>query len=89
MLLRFLLRLKSRLHTHEPARRRARPAHSSPRPAPPPRQDEAPRRAAYPAECPLCNKRCILAQPRCKHGEAFVQFMRTYHAGDPRIGAAL
>jgi hypothetical protein len=28
-------------------------------------------RVDCPAQCPLCDKRCSFAAPRCKHGEAF------------------
>jgi hypothetical protein len=89
MLRRFLLRLKSRLHAHGSARRDGRFSHSRPvrragsSSIQKERRTEELRWPACPAECPLCDKHCILAQPRCRHGEAFIQFMRT-HGGDPR-----
>lgn len=82
MLFRFLSRFGSRLRARECAGRRVRSSH-----LPPVRhaavQEERTRWPACPSECPLCDKRCILARPRCKHGEAFIRFMRTY-AGDPQ-----
>jgi hypothetical protein len=72
-------------HAHGPARRHAGNSrfHTT-RYADPSPGNAAARQTAYPSECPLCDKRCILAQPRCKRGEAFVQFMRADHAGDPQ-----
>lgn len=85
MLRRFLSCLKSRFHAHESPRRRAGvPAsHPAGRAGPASVREDGPPWPACPVECPLCDKRCILARPRCKHGEAFIQFMRT-HGGDPR-----
>jgi hypothetical protein len=50
---------------------------------PSPAREEGLHSPACPSECPLCDKHCILAQPRCRHGEAFIQFMRA-HGGDPQ-----
>jgi hypothetical protein len=82
MLRRFLSRIESCLRARGRAGRHSghsRPARSTD--LSPIRQEGA--RSAHSLECPLCDKRCILAAPRCKHGEAFVQFMRA-HGGDPR-----
>lgn len=77
MLSRFLSRLKSRLRAHGHANRRTRTAHHH-SPSSPSAGHADVQKGACPPECPLCDKRCILAKPRCKHGEAFVQFMRAY-----------
>ena len=80
----FLSWLKFHRHAHGSGRRHARHSHfhATGRSDPSPGNATA-RQAASPSECPLCDKRCILARPRCKHGEAFVQFMRANHAEDP------
>jgi hypothetical protein len=44
----------------------------------------APIVAAFPAQCPLCDKQCALAAPRCKHGAAFVQFLRASQGEETR-----
>ncbi|MDR0673681.1 MAG: hypothetical protein LBF93_08515 [Zoogloeaceae bacterium] len=41
--------------------------------------------AAFPAHCPLCDKDCALETPRCKHGAAFVRFLRAERDGARRV----
>jgi hypothetical protein len=86
MLFSFLACREFHRHAHEPAGRRAGYSRFHPGGhADSSSGDTAARQAADPSECPLCDKRCILARPRCKHGEAFIQFMRANHAGASRI----
>ncbi|MDR0735830.1 MAG: hypothetical protein LBF51_03175 [Zoogloeaceae bacterium] len=83
MLSRLWSHLQSRVRAHEEAGRHGRFAHERFMPPVCAGGDAvlAPVASAMPARCPLCDKDCALDAPRCKHGAAFVQFLRGARGG--------
>lgn len=82
MLSRLWSHLQSRRHSHKHTSKHVDSALSMntryPHPVPLP----LPVGVNIPEQCPLCDKKCALATPRCKHGTAFVQFLHTSPLGE-------